>query len=253
MSRTYFVLVFAGLIAAETPIRADQDADTKAILDKVIKALGGEENIAKYKAASWKAKGQLHFGKQPLEFTGEFFAQPGKQQLKTHFTYDVSGMLFSRYEAINGDSGWIRAKGKVTDMPPAQIAQNKETLYDGWVAAVLPLKDPAFTLTPVGDVKVGDRLAVGLKVARKDQKDVNIYFDKETWLPVKVSKRVKDLTTGGQEIEQETIYSDYQHFGDVQHYKKFVVKRDGKPLIEMEITEFKPEEKLDDSVFKKPD
>jgi hypothetical protein len=232
--------------------RADGQADTRSILDKAIKVLGGEENVAKYKAASWKAKGTLRFGPQPIEFTGDFFAQPAKQQFKVHYTYDISGMLFARHEVLNGDKGWAKFRGKVIDMSPADLTRNKENLYEGWVATVVPLRDPAFTLTSLGDTKVGDRLAVGIKVAHKDQTVVNLYFDKESGLLIKTSRRVKDMTPEGKEVEVESLYTDYQHFGDVQHYKKMVVKRGDKTVVEMEITEFKPEEKLDDSVFDRP-
>ena len=39
--------------------RADDAKDPQAILDKAIKALGGEEKLSKVKAASWKAKGTI--------------------------------------------------------------------------------------------------------------------------------------------------------------------------------------------------
>ena len=47
------VLVF-GLGSAT---RAADDKEAKAILDKAIKALGGEEKLSKVKAATWKGKG----------------------------------------------------------------------------------------------------------------------------------------------------------------------------------------------------
>ena len=55
----------AGLVAfvicgPSGSIRAD-DKDTTAILDKAIKALGGEEKLGKATTVSWKSKGTITF------------------------------------------------------------------------------------------------------------------------------------------------------------------------------------------------
>ncbi|TMQ33295.1 MAG: hypothetical protein E6K70_13850, partial [Planctomycetota bacterium] len=55
--------------------RADDAKDPQAILDKAIKALGGEEKLSKVKAASWKGKGTINFGGNEMEFTSQTTAQ----------------------------------------------------------------------------------------------------------------------------------------------------------------------------------
>ena len=50
--------------------RAD-DKDATAILDKAIKALGGEEKLSKIKAYSVKTKGTITFGGNDNEFTAK--------------------------------------------------------------------------------------------------------------------------------------------------------------------------------------
>src|SRR5207247_5297407 len=129
-------------------------------------------------------------------FTVETATQPHKQS-RQRSEADFNGMKFERTTVINGDKGWITLMGNTDVMPDDQLEAAKEELYAGWVAGLLaPLKDAAFKLTPLGEIKVGDRPAVGVKVGHKDHKDVNLYFDKDKGLLLKVQRRAKDM--GGQ-------------------------------------------------------
>jgi hypothetical protein len=56
----------------------------------------------------------------------------------------------------------------------------------------------------------------------------------------------------GEEVDQETVYTDYKNFDGVQRFKKMTIKRDSKDFVEMEVTEYKTHDKIPDSVFGKP-
>src|SRR5437879_3835482 len=57
------------LLAAAGPARADEKADVQALLDRAIKAGGGEANLKKLQAQVWKFKGKLH--DSGLDVSGE--------------------------------------------------------------------------------------------------------------------------------------------------------------------------------------
>ena len=63
MTRLFGVVCATALVCALSgPVRAaDPQQDAIAIVDKAIKALGGEEKLSKVKAVSWKAKGTITF------------------------------------------------------------------------------------------------------------------------------------------------------------------------------------------------
>ncbi len=136
-------------------------------------------------------------------------------------------------------------------MSAEQLAESKAQAYSGWVATLLPLKDTAFMVTPFGEIEIAGRKAVGVNVAREGRRPINLFFDKETSRLVRTESRVRDDTTS-QEVTEEATYSDYKLIEGTQHPMKITVKRDGKPHADVEVTEIKLAEKLDDSVFAKP-
>src|SRR5262249_23048421 len=108
-----------------------------------------------------------------------------------------------------------------------------------------------FKLSTIGESKIEKRTALGVKVTRKDHRDIDLYFDKETGLLLKSETRVKD-DGSGQEVAQESFYDDYKEVQGTKQAMKFTGKRDGKVFVEAEATEIELAEKLDASVFAKP-
>ena len=92
---------------------------------------------------------------------------------------------------------------------------------------------------------------MGIKVSTNGHKDINLYFDKETGLMVKMEHRTLDLQTQ-QEVAEERILLEYQDVGGLKTAKKVLINHDGKKYLEAEVTEVKLEDKIDDSEFGKP-
>jgi len=236
--------------------RADDAADAKAVVEKAIKARGGADNLAKYKADVLKIKGAVHVSGLDIDFTGEIsFQQPDKSRTVIEGT--VMGTNFKSTRVVNGDKGWIDdllgAARQQRDMSKEELAEERESQNANSIIRLAVLTDKAYTLSTVGESKVGDKEAVGILVKRKGYRDVSLFFDKKTHLLLKSETRVKDPQGGGgTEFTQEAFYDDYKKVGDLQVAHKLTIKRDGKAFLESETTEFKPEEKLDDGLFAKP-
>lgn len=236
--------------------RADDAADAKAVVEKAVKARGGADNLAKYKADVLKIKGAVHVSGLDIDFTGEIsFQQPDKSRAVIEGT--VMGTNFKSTRVVNGDKGWIDdllgAARQQRDMSKEELAEERESQNANSIARLAVLTDKAYTLSTVGESKVGDKAAVAILVKRKGYRDVSLFFDKKTHLLLKSETRVKDPQGGGDtEFTQEAFYDDYKKVGDLQVAHKLTIKRDGKAFLESETTEFKPEEKLDDGLFAKP-
>lgn len=177
---------------------------------------------------------------------------PTPSQMWVEATVEIQGMTFNFYQGIDGDKGWQKMQNKVADMDKETLAETKKQMYAHDVMTLLPLKDKVTTLMSLGEAKVGEQAAVGILVARKDHRDVSLFFDKKTGLLLKSETRTKDVQGGGQEYTVESVFGDYKEVEGVQYAQKVTVKRDGKLFIEGENTEVTVQEKIDAATFAKP-
>jgi hypothetical protein len=251
MRKTWWApLTACVVLAAAGAGRADDQAEARALVDKAIKAAGGEAKLAQLKASTWKAKGTFYGMGEGIPYTSEMaFQYPDRQ--KVTIEGNVNNMNFSFTFVVNGDKGWAKLGDNTEEMAADRLKETKEEMYAGWVTRLLPVKDKAFTLAPLGEVKVGDRPALGVKISHKGHRDINVYFDKETSLLVKSEATVKD-DQSDKEVSQEVVFSKHKEIDGVKVPMKVDIKRDGKRYVEAENTEVKFADKLDDSVFAKP-
>jgi hypothetical protein len=244
------VLVALLVSGLGSPTRADDDKDTKAILDKAIKALGGEEKLKAVKAASWKAKGKISFGGNDNEFSSQTTIQ-GLDQFRQEFEGEFGGNKVKGITVLNGDKGWRMFGDNKMALDDNGIANQKQAAYLQAVAlTVVPLKGKGFKIKAAAEAKVGGNPAVGLKITGPDGKEFTLYFDKKSGLPVKQVAKVAGFM--GEEVDQETIYDKYKDFGGIKKATKIETKRDGEKFMETEITEFKILKKVDAKTFAEP-
>jgi hypothetical protein len=119
------------------------------------------------------------------------------------------------------------------------------------VANLRGLRDPDVTLTPTGEVKIGTKAAVGVRVTQKGYRDVNLYFDKVKGLLLKSETRGKDPMSG-EGFTEAKLYDDYKKIDGLMVAHKVEVTRDGKPHAETELTGVTFSEKFPDATFAKP-
>lgn len=232
-------------------VKAADDKDVKTILDKAIKALGGEEKLGKVKAATWKSKGTLTFNGGDNEFSTTSTVQ-GLDHFRSTFEGDFGGMKIEAVTVLAKDKGWRKFGDNQMDMDEAAIANEKRTVYLQVVPMTLMplLKSKDFKIQAAGEKKVEGKDAVGLKVTPQDKKEFTLYFDKNSGLPVQTVAKVTGFM--GEEFTQETTFSDYKEFDGIKKATKIVSKRDGEKFIESKITEFKLLDKVDPKTFDEP-
>jgi hypothetical protein len=252
MQRAILTACAAALVlAVAAPARADEQADAKAILDKAIKAHGGEEALTKFKVNVIKAKGKYYGMGAGIDYTNEMITQR-PDRLRFDFEIEVNGMQIKFVQVVNGNKGWIKFADQLMDMSKEQLEEAKAQLYLGQVTSLVPLRDKGYKLSTLGEVKVEGKPAVGLRVEQKDRRDVNLFFDKESGMLVKSEIKSKDPMLGDKEFNSETYYSDYRKVDGLQTPFKVIIKRDGEKFVESEVSDLKHEEKVDESTFDKP-
>jgi hypothetical protein len=251
MWKSIGVLGVVGLSAFLIPVHADEDVKLDEVVARAITAHGGADVLTKYKAGVSKEKGKIHIIGQALDFTSETsFQLPDRLRSEVHFK--IGGQDVTLIQVINGKKGWIKGGNKTDEMSKEILEEAKEQLNTANITQLVCLREKDYKLSPLGEVKVGSRPAIGVRVERKGYRDVNLFFDKDKALLLKMEGRGKDIMQGGQEYTSVTLYNKYKKIDGMMVPHKVTIERDGKPYMEVEITEVKISEKLDDSLFEKP-
>jgi hypothetical protein len=236
------------LILAARASAADQTP--REIVERAIKAHGGQQRLEKLKADRVTLKGTLFINDTKGVFTSEMTVN-----LPSQFRHTIE-LIFptnkrSIVELMDGDKVTVVIDGKPQPKPEASaVAEMRGRLrMDRIVRLTALLSDKAFTLEALGESKIHDKAVVGVKVKVKNERDVKLFFDKETGLLVK-SDRI--LEESGKEVVQEEHYSEFKDIGGYTQPTKFVVFRGGKRLMEAELVDVKYLDKVDETLFTKP-
>jgi hypothetical protein len=234
------VISFSVLVAVTTPLPADEGANARALVDKAVQAVGGEVKLARAQRFSQKAAGKFHGPAGPVNFTGEWIVSL-PDQVRVTTDSEAEGVKFRAVKVLAGDKAWLRVNGSVEELDKDAIASEREQLYAAYVATLVPLlKEKDFVLAP---------LSGGVKVTRADRPDVSLYFDPEKGWLVRVEFAVKQRNARSR---MEVVYDDYHDVDGLQRPRRTTIRRDGKVLVESEILEFKPLDKVDSTQFARP-
>jgi len=254
MRRALWLLsVPAFLLGTSAVVRAGDQPTPQQIVEKAIKAHGGAKALAKFKAATFKAKGTTFVMGLDIPFTGEFSVQ-APAQMRVSLQITVMGKDFKFVEVVNRDKGWriIPGKDKTEKMTKDQLAEALEEMHAEFITELYPLRDKAYKLSLLGEAQVDSKPALGVRVEHKGHRPVNLYFDKKSHLLVKSEYTVKDEQAGDNEIMQEVFYKDHKSFDGTQKPTRIHTNRDGKRFNELELIELEAQERLDDGVFSEP-
>jgi hypothetical protein len=243
------VMVVAGFVALSFVSGAAAQEDVKAILEKAVKAHGGKENLAKMNAVNSKSKGKIEiYG--GLNFFQEATTNLPKQ-FKEIISLDTNGKTYTNITVFDDGKAWASANGEPVNLDEKLLEEIKQARNLMELSSLRFVDNKDYTVTPLGDSKVSEKPVVGVKVTRQGYRDANLYFSKDTGLLSMMANQVYDPITMKDTTEERQILS-YQDVNGLKVPKRIVVKRDGKPYVDAEVTEFKILDKVDPAVFAKP-
>ena len=227
-----------------------EDTDATAVLDRAIKALGGEAALGKAGIVSWETKGTITFEGNDNRISGRSTAQ-GLDRYRSEFEGEFNGNAIKGVTVLDGDKGWRKFGDDPMELDADAVARERRMVYLQVVPALLvPLKGKGFKVEPAAEAKVDDKPASGIKATGPDGKDFTLYFDKASGLPVKLVARVSGFR--GEEYDQVTTYADYKVFDGIKKATKARSTRDGEKFLDLDVTGFKVLDKVDPSTFSEP-
>jgi hypothetical protein len=232
------------LLAAAWPCRAN-DKDSNALLDKAIKAHGGEAKLARASLCKRSENGVLFRTDGDVKFTAESLRHlPNQVRLKLSV-----GKTAQFLHVINGDKGWVQAGGPTEPLIKGRLQELREEAYVWWLTTLTPLKKSAFTLTALPEIKIDGEPAVGFKVAHKGYLDANLYFLKRNHLLVQISRRAPEA---GIQVNKVYTYSGFKDFDGAKLPTKELLSLNGKKWQEIAVKEYKFLTKADPKSFARP-
>lgn len=220
--------------------------EARKVVERGIKALGGEANLTKHRAVTCKAEGTIHLKGRAIACTVRVVYQPPFQH---HLAAEGSDLKAAT--VLNGDRGWLKMNETVTAMTREQVREVSEGLHAEWVAGLVPLlRGKGYGLALLGETRIDGGKVVILRVRHRGYRDVKLYLSKETGLPAKLEVMLK---VEGKLVKQEVLFRDYEKFGEVRRPRKVTTRRDGKEFAAWEVTEYQAlEKKVGDGEFGRP-
>ncbi|HEX3150490.1 MAG TPA: hypothetical protein VHR66_20595 [Gemmataceae bacterium] len=243
-----------GLIVVITGAANAEDKAAE-VVKKGIEAHGGTDALNKYLGARYSIKGEVDVQGTDTEFTGNFSVMSPD---KAHMTLSLEfmGVKIGIESVMNGEKS--KQKIKVNGEDQAGREEPKEELQMAIASRqaqmLTPLLDAKkFTIKSSDDEDVnGKRMSVVAATPKTIDREMKLYFDKDSGLLVKVAHKGLGPDNGGSraDVYKETFLSDFKKFNGIQVATKMVLNHDNKKFMTATLSDYESLEKIDDSEFK---
>jgi hypothetical protein len=244
MTRPAFGVLLLGAFAL--PLAA-QDTKPEDAIKKAIAAHGGAAALKKYPAGKSEIAGKIISGKAELPFTGSLaFSIPGK--VRTNMTVEANGLKTVLVQVVNGDKVLQTENGAKSTLSKAVKGELRESAVIHEMSLLYPLLDAAkYTLTADPDATIDGRECAVVVVRAKGAKEARLAFDRKTGYLAAL--RRTGLSPGGKPADELTVFSDYKPIEGMVVPMRSRVSHDGRPYLDITITDYKPLEKVDEKLF----
>jgi len=235
-----FVLV--SLLASQQPGVTGEKNQAKALVEKSVKAMGGEK-----KAAAWKTRTEtghltVHWPGwgTPKAVATRWVKRPDKMVLDQDFSAFDHPFFFTYY--YNEGDVWANVNMGVRQSPRYTAFMTRAMKSTGGMYYFMAECDTFYLVPDVPD----DSLVTGSDVARVGIVDhgdtILVDLDVKTHLPV------RQIENGG---SQHVLFADYRKTGGLKVPFKLTVYQDGAVASEYVWDEIKFDEPVDDARFEK--
>ena len=248
MTRCFVAILATAFSCISFGAARAQDAAATAILDRAIKAIGGEEKLSKVSAFSWTMSGvTAKANGRPTEMSA-VVTFDGLKRVRRE-SLDIQSAL--RLTVLDGDKGWYLYRRGISPMNADAVAKEKRNIYLQVIPSLLvPLKSNGFKYAAAGDEEIDGKPASILNVTGPDGKEFMLYFDKASGLPVKEVSR--SIAHDGQEQIETATFTRYKDFGGIKKATAIEFRGGPQTVSYIEITDFKVLDQVNSDLFAGP-
>jgi hypothetical protein len=224
------------LLVAGSPAVFGQET-AKAVVERAVAAHGGAEKLSRARADRSRWRGVVWAGNASAPFTSEVTVRLPKKY-KSSVTLREGDRTRVVVHEVDGDAATITIDGVEQKVQGTHANQLRQTLELEAVMRLAPLLDEkAYVLTLLGDFRMGAQTLVGVLVKGGGQREVKLYFDRQTSLLVKAEQKIDG---DGKDVVQEVLYRDHRDVGGYKRPGRAAVYRDGKKVMEAELIDAVP-------------
>ncbi len=170
------------------------------------------------RAAETHTKGTLHLGDRDLPFTQDvFFELPGR--LREVLYLDAGEQKVRLTTVFDGEHGWMNDGRKTSELDARMLREVRESTHAAQAARLVPLLDRSVQFKALGDTTVAGKPAATIRISKPGLRDIELSFDRDSGLLVKVRRQVVDLSASAEappEVIEERFLSDYREVQGVQ-------------------------------------
>ena len=245
----FFIIFFCSILYAFSLSASQKEGTLQQVLDLHTEAMGGKEVIENIQSV------QIDLTIEEPEFTVDA-VYVADRNIRMRIDIYVKGKrVFT--EAYDGEKAWEMGEdGKAKDTSVQGTAALRTGIYlPGKFFGLHELSKLGHSLLYEGQQKVDDQSYHVLKLAFDTGKETVLYIHPETGFV----ERTRDVVSIHPDIDPakkatETKNSDFRKVGSTTRSFQAVQKdlKTGKVLQTITVKEFKPNPKLEDSLFRKP-
>jgi len=206
----------------------------RALLERAIRAAGGEDALARSPVLAWTGSAVVHAGDHEIALVGEWTVQPPDMAISRTWPRD-EGRSSPREISISSVSGTMTLGGRTSPMPQAMLAHERQQFGLYGIMRLLPLRDERVTLGPLAKDARGRR---GLRAAKAGEPAVDLYFGPDGRLAALITT-VRDPATGAAVREQIELEGSIEGAG-IRWPRNLRINRDGAPYFDLSIETFRP-------------
>ena len=234
----------AGLPLFAATLQAQTRPST--LLDRAIKAAGGESRLKQYRGLEWSALGVVHIPNRDIVIRGWWKIQPPDSAVVA--TYDTTrGPATTRRLIVAGPRGWLQRDTLFTPLPDDLLAEEQHQYYLYSLLRLVPLKEKGVKLQSVFPDSAGH---AGFTVERPGRLPVTMYFDSAGRVARLITRFALPGPVAG-DVQDVRFYGSLESEG-VRWFKAMEIVRAGKPYFDLEIDSLAVKPTIHDSLLAGP-
>ncbi len=223
------------------------------VIQKAIKARGAKASSRKPGLYTATGEGKMNLGGAATKYSVTWSAQPPSKVRWEADLQIAGGAATKLLFVVDQKQGWL----KIGENPaiPMDDGFRKSFLLQLQVdkaSTLVPLLDQGqYTLTSGGESEVNGQKTIALNAKNKTGLEVGFWFDPKTHRPVKQEFSSYDFY--GNEVLKTMYLSNYKKIGGILMATDYEIHHDDELFMTLTVQSIKSQERLEESLFAKPE